>query len=118
MNIIGLRFLTGEDLIGKFDIPVDFKGDIKDLMKYVRQLGWVTLKKPTQVALVPVSQTQAQLSLAPYLPFAANEVFTFSADVITTIWEPTKQLSDQYIAMTTGLVMAGAADLPKSPLIL
>lgn len=94
----GIRLVAGEDIIGRV---------------MAENEDSITLSKPRQVMLVPVSESQMQVSLGPFLMFAKNEVFEFSKQSIVTTFDVSEQMEKQYLQMTTGLVLAGANEGPS-----
>lgn len=79
MNIKCIRMTTGEDIIGEFE----------------ETETTVTLINAGSVALVP-TKTGVGMSIYPFAPYAAESNFTFKKEHIITMFEPGKDLLNNY----------------------
>lgn len=99
MNIIALKLVTGEDVVGEEPINTD---TIK--MSY-------TLKNPVQIAAVPSHTGQLQVMFVPFPKFVSqqdlNREISISATHVVVEYEPDQELINQYNSMFgSGIVVA------------
>lgn len=99
MNIRCIKTLAGEDIMG--DISETLSG--KE----------INIKNPCAIVMIPTSNTQFSIGLAPYMPFAASKEFSFKEEHIILNYEPSAELRNEY-----SRVMGAGIVVPKNDLSL
>lgn len=82
MSIKIIRFINGDEIIG------DCKQDSPE---------FITVKDVAQIMMVPSQvQGQANMGLAPFMPYSKSKSFDFNFNVVMTMAEPVEELYNQY----------------------
>jgi hypothetical protein len=90
-NIKVIKLISGEEVIADIDENID---------------GLVILKKPLQIMLIPNQNNQFGIGLAPFCPYAKDEVVPIRAGAIVTIFEPDTGMKNEYnVRYGSGLVV-------------
>lgn len=84
MSISCIKTVTGEDLIGEVIVREE-EVDIAD---------------PCVVVVVPTSQSQYSVGLAPFLPFANSKKFSFRKEHVIMFYDPADGLRNEYNRIT------------------
>ena len=97
-NIRCVKLLSGDGIIADIDETID---------------GLVILKKPLQIMMIPNQNNQFGIGLAPFCPYAKNEVVPLRAGAVITVFEPdTGMLNEYNTRCGSGLVV------PESKIII
>ena len=93
-----MKLLSGDEIIADIDETID---------------GLVILKKPLQIMMIPNQNNQFGIGLAPFCPYAKNEVVPLRAGAVITVFEPdTGMLNEYNTRCGSGLVV------PESKIII
>jgi hypothetical protein len=97
-NIKCLKLISGDEVIADIDEGVD---------------GLVILKKPLQIMMIPNQNNQFGIGLAPFCPYAKDDVVPIRSGAVLSIFEPeTGMLNEYNTRYGSGIVV------PESKLIL
>lgn len=82
-NVKCLKLISGDEVIADIDEGVD---------------GLVILKKPLQIMLVPnpTQQNQFGIALAPFCPYAKDDVIPIRSGAVLTIFDPETGMLNEY----------------------
>lgn len=90
-NVKCIKLISGEEIIADIDESLD---------------GLVLLKKPSLIMMIPNQTNQFGIGLAPFCPYAKDEVVPIRAGAIVTIFEPDTGMKNEYnTRFGTGLVV-------------
>ena len=90
-NVKVIKLISGEEIIADIDESID---------------GLVILKKPLMIMMVPNQNNQFGIGLAPFCPYAKDEVVPIRAGAIVTIFEPDAGMKNEYnVRFGSGLVV-------------
>lgn len=90
-NVKVIKLISGEEIIADIDESID---------------GLVILKKPLMIMMVPNQNNQFGIGLAPFCPYAKDEIVPIRAGAIVTIFEPETGMKNEYnVRYGTGLVV-------------
>jgi hypothetical protein len=106
-NVQVMHFLNGEDVIGDVKEPADLMDDF----------GTITIDNACVIVLMPDTNNPDRVGVQfrPWCPFNAGTSVKVSRSHIVYIAEPVVDLLNQYQRLFgTGLVIAGAGDVPKT----
>lgn len=97
-NIRCIKLISGEDVIADVDEEID---------------GLVILKKPSMIMMIPNQNNQFGIALAPFCPFAKDDIVPIRAGAVISIFEPETGMLNEYNARYgSGLVV------PESKIII
>ncbi len=97
-NIKCVKLLSGDEIIADIDETIQ---------------GLIILKKPLQIMMIPNQNNQFGIGLAPFCPYAKNEVVPLREGAVITIFEPeTGMLNEYNTRCGSGLVV------PESKIII
>lgn len=90
-NVKVIKLISGEEIIADIDESIE---------------GLVILKKPLLIMMVPNQNNQFGIGLAPFCPYAKDEVVPIRAGAIVTIFEPDTGMKNEYnVRFGSGLVV-------------
>lgn len=90
-NVKVIKLISGEEIIADIDESIE---------------GLVILKKPLMIMMVPNQNNQFGIGLAPFCPYAKDEVVPIRAGAIVTIFEPDTGMKNEYnVRYGSGLVV-------------
>ena len=93
-----MKLLSGDEIIADIDESID---------------GLIILKKPLQIMMIPNQNNQFGIGLAPFCPYAKNDVVPLREGAVITIFEPeTGMLNEYNTRCGSGLVV------PESKIII
>lgn len=96
-NIRCVKLLSGDEIIADIDETIE---------------GLFILKKPAQIMMIPNQNNQFGIGLAPFCPYAKDDVVPMRSGAIITVFEPdTGMLNEYNTRYGSGLVV------PESKLI-
>lgn len=84
MNISCIKTITGEDLIGEIILGEDN----------------IIIEDPCVVVVVPTSQNQYSVGLAPFMPFAATKKFSYLKEHVVLFYDAAAELKNEYNRIT------------------
>ena len=97
-NIKCLKLISGDEVIADIDEGIE---------------GLVILKKPLQIMMIPNQNNQFGIGLAPFCPYAKDDVIPLRSGAILSIFEPETGMLNEYNSRYgSGLVV------PESKIIL
>jgi len=97
-NIKCLKLISGDEVIADIDEGIE---------------GLVILKKPLQIMMIPNQNNQFGIGLAPFCPYAKDDLVPLRSGAIITIFDPeTGMLNEYNTRCGSGLVV------PESKIIL
>jgi len=97
-NIRCIKLISGEDVIADVNEDID---------------GLVILNKPLMIMMIPNQNNQFGIALAPFCPFAKDDMVPIRAGAVISIFEPeTGMLNEYNTRYGTGLVV------PESKIII
>jgi hypothetical protein len=97
-NIKCLKLISGDEVIADIDEGIE---------------GLVILKKPLQIMMIPNQNNQFGIGLAPFCPYAKDDMVPLRSGAIITIFDPeTGMLNEYNTRCGSGLVV------PESKIIL
>lgn len=97
-NIKCLKLISGDEIIADIDEGID---------------GLVVLKKPLQIMMIPNQNNQFGIGLAPFCPYAKDDVVPLRSGAILTIFDPETGMLNEYNSRYgSGIVV------PESKLVL
>ena len=97
-NIRVVKLISGEDVIADIDENIE---------------GLVILKKPLMVMMIPNQNNQFGIGLAPFCPYAKDDIVPIRSGAVISIFEPETGMLNEYNSRYgTGLVV------PESKIIL
>jgi hypothetical protein len=97
-NIRCIKLISGEDVIADVNEDID---------------GLVILNKPLMIMMIPNQNNQFGIALAPFCPFAKDDMVPIRAGAVISIFEPeTSMLNEYNTRYGTGLVV------PESKIII
>ena len=97
-NIKCLKLISGDEVIADIDEGIE---------------GLVILKKPLQIMMIPNQNNQFGIGLAPFCPYAKDDVVPLRSGAILSIFDPeTGMLNEYNTRFGSGIVV------PESKIIL
>lgn len=97
-NIKCLKLISGDEVIADIDEGIE---------------GLVILKKPLQIMMIPNQNNQFGIGLAPFCPYAKDDLIPLRSGAILSIFEPETGMLNEYNSRYgSGLVV------PESKIIL
>jgi len=97
-NIKCLKLISGDEVIADIDEGIE---------------GLVILKKPLQIMMIPNQNNQFGIGLAPFCPYAKDDLVPLRSGAIITIFDPeTGMLNEYNTRCGSGLVV------PESKIII
>ena len=97
-NIRCVKLLSGDEIIADIDETID---------------GLIILKKPLQIMMIPNPNNQFGIGLAPFCPYAKDDMVPIRSGAVITIFEPeTGMLNEYNTRCGSGLVV------PESKIII
>lgn len=81
MNIKCLKLISGDEIIADIDETID---------------GLIILKKPMQIMMIPNQNNQIGIGLAPFCPYAKDDVVPLRSGAVITIFEPETGMFNEY----------------------
>jgi hypothetical protein len=97
-NIKCLKLISGDEVIADIDEGIE---------------GLVILKKPLQIMMIPNQNNQFGIGLAPFCPYAKDDVVPLRSGAILSIFDPeTGMLNEYNTRCGSGIVV------PESKIIL
>lgn len=97
-NIKCLKLISGDEIIADIDEGIE---------------GLVILKKPLQIMMIPNQNNQFGIGLAPFCPYAKDDVVPLRSGAILSIFDPeTGMLNEYNTRCGSGIVV------PESKIIL
>ena len=80
-NIKIVKLISGEDVIADIDETIE---------------GLLILKKPSLIMLIPNQNNQFGIGLAPFCPFAKDDVVPIRSGAVISIFEPETGMLNEY----------------------
>ena len=80
-NIKCLKLISGEEIIADIDEGIE---------------GLVILKKPLQIMMIPNQNNQFGIGLAPFCPYAKDDVIPLRSGAVLSIFEPETGMLNEY----------------------
>jgi hypothetical protein len=80
-NIKCLKLISGDEVIADIDEGIE---------------GLVILKKPLQIMMIPNQNNQFGIGLAPFCPYAKDDVVPLRSGAILSIFEPEIGMLNEY----------------------
>ena len=80
-NIKCLKLISGDEVIADIDEGIE---------------GLVILKKPLQIMMIPNQNNQFGIGLAPFCPYAKDDIVHLRSGAILTIFEPETGMLNEY----------------------
>lgn len=101
-EIIALKLVTGEEVIGEVKETLD-------------KSGAILLIKPRVITIMRSPDGRQGLGLVPFSMSNMDATVSFSKDHVMCQLEPMKQVVDVYLQETSGIQLASS--VPPSPLV-
>lgn len=80
-NIKCLKLISGDEIIADIDEGIE---------------GLVILKKPLQIMMIPNQNNQFGIGLAPFCPYAKDDVIPLRSGAVLSIFEPETGMLNEY----------------------
>jgi hypothetical protein len=80
-NIKCLKLISGDEVIADIDEGIE---------------GLVILKKPLQIMMIPNQNNQFGIGLAPFCPYAKDDMVPLRSGAILSIFEPETGMLNEY----------------------
>ncbi|NBO70556.1 hypothetical protein EBV26_08725 [bacterium] len=80
-NIKCLKLISGDEVIADIDEGIE---------------GLVILKKPLQIMMIPNQNNQFGIGLAPFCPYAKDDMIPLRSGAILSIFEPETGMLNEY----------------------
>ncbi len=80
-NIKCLKLISGDEVIADIDEGIE---------------GLVILKKPLQIMMIPNQNNQFGIGLAPFCPYAKDDLIPLRSGAILSIFEPETGMLNEY----------------------
>lgn len=80
-NIKCLKLISGDEIIANIDEGIE---------------GLVILKKPLQIMMIPNQNNQFGIGLAPFCPYAKDDVIPLRSGAILSIFDPEIGMLNEY----------------------
>lgn len=101
MNVVALKLLNGEDILCEF---------------HYEDANHFEVENPASIVSSPSADGRGMsIGLAPYLPFSSDKKVKFAKTAVITTYTPDQKLCNEYNRIFgSGIVIAGAGDIPRS----
>ena len=80
-NIKCLKLISGDEVIADIDEGIE---------------GLVILKKPLQIMMIPNQNNQFGIGLAPFCPYAKDDIIPLRSGAVLSIFEPETGMLNEY----------------------
>ena len=80
-NIKCLKLISGDEVIADIDEGIE---------------GLVILKKPLQIMMIPNQNNQFGIGLAPFCPYAKDDLIPLRSGAVLSIFEPETGMLNEY----------------------